>query len=41
MYPPGKSVPIFRDADCVQVLFHLGLLKENEGLKWAEKMELS
>ena len=28
-------------ADCVQVLFHMGLLKENEGLKWAEKMELS
>lgn len=27
-------------ADCVQVLFHMGLLKENEGLKWAEKMEL-
>ncbi len=28
-------------ADCIQVLFHMGLLKENEGLKWAEKMELS
>ena len=27
-------------ADCVQVLYHMGLLKENEGLKWAEKMEL-
>lgn len=27
-------------ADCIQVLFHMGLLKENEGLKWAEKMEL-
>ena len=26
--------------DCVQVLYHMGLLKENEGLKWAEKMEL-
>ena len=24
--------------DCVQVLHHMGLLKENEGLKWAEKM---
>lgn len=27
-------------ADCVQVLYHMGLLKENKGLKWAEKMEL-
>ena len=27
-------------ADCIQVLFHMGLLKENEGLKWAEKMDL-
>ena len=27
-------------ADCVQVLYHMGLLKENEGMKWAEKMEL-
>lgn len=27
-------------ADCIQVLFHLGLLKENEGLKWAEKMDI-
>ena len=26
-------------ADCIQVLFHMGLLKENEGLKWAEKMD--
>lgn len=26
-------------ADCVQVLYHMGLLKENEGLKWAEKVE--
>ena len=25
-------------ADCIQVLFHMGLLKENEGLKWAEEM---
>ena len=24
-------------ADCVQALYHMGLLKENEGLKWAEK----
>lgn len=24
--------------DCVQVLYHMGLLKENEGLKWMEKM---
>ncbi len=27
-------------ADCIQVLFHMGLLKENEGLKWAEKAEV-
>lgn len=27
-------------ADCIQVLYHMGLLKENEGLKWAEKMKL-
>ena len=27
-------------ADCIQVLFHMGLLKENERMKWAEKMEL-
>ena len=27
-------------ADCIQVLYHMGPLKENEGLKWAEKMEL-
>lgn len=26
-------------ADCVQVLYHMGLLKENEGLKWAEKVD--
>ncbi len=26
--------------DCIQVLYHMELLKENEGLKWAEKMEL-
>lgn len=26
--------------DCVQVLYHIGLLKENEGLKWAEKMDI-
>ena len=26
-------------ADCVQVLFHMGLLRETEGLKWPEKME--
>ena len=26
-------------ADCVQALYHMGLLKENEGLKWAEKMD--
>ena len=25
--------------DCVQVLFHMGLLKETKGLKWPEKME--
>ena len=27
-------------ADCVQVLYHMGLLKENEGLKCAEKMDM-
>jgi hypothetical protein len=27
-------------ADCIQVLFHMGLLKENEGLKWAGKMDV-
>ena len=27
-------------ADCIQVLYHMGLLKENEGLKWAERMAL-
>ena len=27
-------------ADCIQVLYHMGILKENEGLKRAEKMEL-
>ena len=27
--------------DCIQVLFHMGLLKENEGLKWAEKMQMN
>ena len=26
--------------DCVQALYHMGLLKENEGLKWAEKMRV-
>ncbi len=26
--------------DCVQVLYHMGLLKENEGLQWAEKMDM-
>ena len=25
---------------CIQVLFHMGLLKENEELKWAEKMDV-
>ena len=25
--------------DCVQALYHMGLLKENEGLKWAEKVD--
>lgn len=35
-----KRAYIQRYADCIQVLFHMGLLKENEGLKWAEKMEL-
>jgi hypothetical protein len=24
--------------DCVQMLYHMGLLKENEGPKWEEKM---
>ena len=27
-------------ADCVQALYHMGLLKENEGLKWAEKIDV-
>lgn len=27
-------------ADCIQMLYHMGLLKENEGLRWAEKMEM-
>ncbi len=27
-------------ADCVQVLYHMGLLKENEGLKWTEKLNV-
>ena len=26
--------------DCVQVLYHMGLLKENKGLKWVEKMDV-
>ena len=26
--------------DCVQALYHMGLLKENEGLKWAEKLDV-
>ena len=26
--------------DCMQALYHIGLLKENEGLKWAEKMDV-
>lgn len=25
--------------DCIQVLYHMGILKENEGLKWAGRME--
>lgn len=25
-------------ADCIQVLYHMGLLKENEGLQWMSKM---
>ena len=27
-------------ADCIQVLYHMGLLKENEGLRWAERMDV-
>jgi len=27
-------------ADCVQALYNMGLLKENEGLKWAEKTDI-
>ena len=27
-------------ADCVQVLYHMGLLKENAGLKWTEKVDV-
>ena len=26
--------------DCVQVLYHMGLLKKNEKLKWIEKMDV-
>ncbi len=26
--------------DCIQALYHMGLLKENEGLKWVEKMDI-
>lgn len=26
--------------DCVQALHYVGLLKENEGLRWAEKMDV-
>ena len=26
--------------DCVQVLYHMGLLKENEGLRWAQNMDV-
>lgn len=26
--------------DCIQILYHMGLLKESEGLKWAENMDL-
>lgn len=26
--------------DCVQALYHTGVLKDNEGLKWAEKMDV-
>lgn len=26
-------------ADCIQALYHMGLLKENEGLKWAETQQ--
>lgn len=25
--------------DCIQVLYHMGILKENETLKWKEKSE--
>ena len=36
-----KRAYIQEYADCIQVLNHMGLLKENEGLKWAEKIGLS
>ena len=26
--------------DCMQVLYHMGILKENEGLRCAEKMDV-
>ena len=26
--------------DCVQALYHMGLLKKNEGLKWTEKLDM-
>lgn len=28
-------------ADCVQALYHMGLLKENEGLKWIKEADIS
>lgn len=28
-------------ADCVQALYHMGLLKQNEGLKWVERIRCS
>ena len=27
-------------ADCIQVLYHMGILKENKGLKWVEEMDV-
>lgn len=27
--------------DCVQGLYHMGLLKENEGLKWTQTIDVS
>jgi len=35
-----KRICIQGYADCVQALYHMGLLKENEGLKWEERTDV-